>query len=428
MRGLFGVFLTYLVLFSLFVANTFADFNLSNWRYFRDIHLTDQISQDSLAAFNLDNQVFENSRNDLSDLRIVDGTGVEVAYKLAVENEKQLYQSYGARIINVGSLPNQYTEVVLDLANNGSSHNSVTLLTPSTNFRKRVEVEASGDGNKWFLIKKASEGPLIYDYSLDFKSQATTVNYPSSTYRFLRLRILDNLSKPIKVTGATTFNNLLIGAREVRLKPVILSTKQEKQDTQIVLDLGARGIPNNQILLNTDAGNFNRQVVFEGSNDSSKWVPLGGDVVFNYKTDKFSDSKLFVTYPESNLRYVKLTVKNHDDQPIAFAGFEVVGNLRRVLFPVKAGQTYRLYYNNSGARLPEYDLQSYLQYLNTESPLSAVLSSQENNPSFVEEKVPEKPITERYPYLLSLVLGIAVLVLGTMVFKLLRQVKTKRRR
>lgn len=428
MSRVLGIFSTLLLFFSLFVGNTLADFNLFNWRYFRDIRLTDQISQDSLAAFNLDNQVFENSKSDLSDLRIVDAAGVEVAYKLAIESEKQLYQTYAARMINVGSLPQQYTEVVLDLANNGSLHNSVTLITPSTNFRKRVEVEASSDGNQWFLIKKANEGPLIYDYSLDFKAHATTVNYPSSTYRFLRLKIIDDLSNPIKVTGATTFNNLLIGAREVRLKPAVLVTKQEKQDTQITLDLGARGIPNNQIVMGTDVANFNRQVVLEGSNDNSKWVPLGGDVIFNYRTEKFTDSKLFVTYPESNLRYIKVTVKNHDDQPISFAGFEVVGNLRRVLFLVKAGQTYRLYYGNSRARLPEYDLQSYLQYLNTENPLGALLSFMEKNPSFVEEKAAEKPITERYPYLLSSVLGIAVLVLGTMVFKLLRQVKTKRRR
>ena len=73
--------------------------------------------------------------------------------------------------------------MILDLGREGEPHNSLTLSTSSINFRRQVEVEASVDSVNWLVVKKANEGGYIYDYSVDFKTQNTTVNYPNSTYR-----------------------------------------------------------------------------------------------------------------------------------------------------------------------------------------------------------------------------------------------------
>ena len=118
-----------------------------------------------------------------------------------------------------------------------------------------------------------------------------------------------------------------------------------------------------------------------------------------------------------------MTVFNRDNQPITLSDFKVLGTLRKVLFQASPGQTYNLYYGNSKARFAEYDLESYLRYLDTGDTLAAVLGVEEKNSAFVGEIPPEKPLTERYPYLLPGVLGVLVLILGSMVVKLATQVK-----
>lgn len=415
-------------LFSVGASLIFSDFSLSNWKYVRDIRPTASVFDQQLVSFVLDNKVFESANQNLSDLRIVDKNNTEVAYKLTVEESKSFIQAIPVKITNVGSLPGQYTQLVLDLGRSGINHNSVSLITKSTNFRKRVEVEAGNDSSNWFVIKKAEEGPLIYDYSLDFSAKNTTVNYPDSTYRFLRVKIIDNGENPIKVDGASIFNNVLSGAREVTLKPTILgiSLNKEKRATEIKLDLGAKGVPSNQVILSTNDANFNREVLIDGSDDGSVWKSLGSDIIFSYQTPKNNDSKTRVNYQEANFRFLRLTVMNRDNQPLTFGEFTVLGTLRKVVFLAKNGESYRLFYGNAGGRFPEYDLESYLQYLDNNNIVQAVLGPQDANKAFVSESLPPKPLSERFPFLLNIVLGVAVVILGTLVFKLLFKVKHRR--
>ena len=405
-----------------------ADFELSKWMYQKEIRFTPITTGSKLVSFTLDGEVFNNSKEGLADLRIIDSNNKETAYKLLVEKVEQLRQSFPVRIVNLGS-GGEYTQLTLDLGKEGIIHNSVTFSTTSINFRRQVEVEASADATNWFLIKKASEGAYIYDYSLDFKAKNTTVYYPESTYRYLRLKIIDSGEEPIKIGGATVYYNVSTSAYEVTYKPKILEKKEDKEtrSTQIILDLEAKGVPSNQIKLTTNEVNFNREVAVEGSNNKTDWSQLGArDVIFSYQTPKFVGLKTNIVYPESNFRYLRLTVFNRDNQPISFGDFSVWGTLRKVLFQAEPNLTYKLFYGNPKARFAEYDLESYLQYLDTSTAADAILGAGENNSAFAGEIPPKKPLTERYPYLLSGVLAVLVVILGSMVLRLAFQVKSRR--
>ena len=98
-----------------------------------------------------------------------------------------------------------------------------------------------------------------------------------------------------------------------------------------------------------------------------------------------------------------------------------------IIFDYLSGETYKLYYGNLQARYPDYDIESYLQYFNSSDVSAAVLGSEEENESFVPEKAKEKPLTERYPFLLPGVLVVGVLILGMMIARLAMQVKKSRK-
>lgn len=408
------------------VSSANADFDMSKWAFSKEIRLVSTGAK--LVAFTLDNEVFENAKEGLSDLRIIDNNGKEIAYKLTVETSKQSSELFNVSISNLGSVPGQFTQLVLDLNKAGILHNSVTLSTSSRDFRRQVEVEASNDGTNWLLVKKASDGVYIYDYSLDFKAQNTTVSYPESTYRFLRLKIMDNGEEPVKITGATVKYNVLKTAKEIGYKPKVLEKAEdkEKRANVYVLDFGAKGIPSGQVTFKSPDGNFNREVLVEGSNDNNSWSQVGRDVIFNYQTPKFNGEKKTINYSETNFRYLRLTFYNRDNQPVSISDFAASGTLRKVLFQMEPSVKYNLYYGNSDARFPEYDLESYVAYLDTNNVTDAVLGSQVKNGSFVGKIPAKKPLSERNPYLLPGVLGVMVLVLGGMVLRLASQVKRRR--
>ncbi len=405
-----------------------ADFDKSKWIYSKEIRIA-PFSTAQLASLTLDSDVFDNSKSGLSDLRIIDSAGGEVPYKLAIESSVNTRDTFSVRMTNIGSKPGEYTQLTLDLGVVGENHNSFTLQTSSINFRRQVEIEASNDSANWFVIKKATEGGYIYDYSVDFKAQNTQVYYPETNYRFLRVKVIDNGEQPLKISGATVYRFVQQGSREVFYTPKVVdkSEDKDKRTSSYILDLGSKGIPSNKLTFSTGDENYNRQVFLEGSNDRENWSSVSGqDVIFNYNTPKFVGAKNSLNFAESNWRYLRLTINNRDNSPKILTDFKVSGVLRKVLFQAKPDKQYRLYYGNTSARFAEYDLDSFIQYLDTTNTASGVLGPQEKNADFKGPIVPEKPLTERYPYLLAGVLGIAVLILGTMVFKLAYQVKKGR--
>lgn len=409
-----------------FVSTVSADFDKSKWVYSKEIRLA-PYSAKRVASFSLDNDVFDNSKG-LGDLRIINSKGIETPYKLVVDSTTASRQTFPVKITNLGSKAGEYTQMILDLGGEGESHNNLTLTTASINFRRQVEVEASVDLVNWLVIKKASEGGYIYDYSVDFKAQNTTVNYPDSTYRYLRVKIVDNGEEPLKITGATVYRYVRQGSREVFYTPgVEKGEDKDKRASTYTLDLEAKGIPSSKLTFASKIENYNRQVALEGSNDKQNWGTItGADVIFNYNTPKFFGAKNTVSYPESNYRYLKLTVFNRDDQPISLADFKVSGVLRKVLFEAEPNTTYKLYYGNNKARFAEYDLDAFIQYLDTTNTVNGVLGAQEKNSDFKGEVAPEVPLTERYPYLLAGILGIMVLILGTLVVRMAFAVKKGR--
>lgn len=417
-----------LYIVGLFIFSTslaLADFNVEKWHYSKEIRVT---GNQKLAAFLLDNQIYEHAKEGLADLRIINNSGEEIKYKLTIESGQKTIETLPVRIRDLGIKIGENTQFIVDLGRGGILHNSITIATSSVNFRRQVEIETSNDSANWLLVKKSTEGSYIYDYSLDFKAKNTTVYYPQSSARYLRIKILDRGEEPIKVSGAAVINDIYITSKTATYSPKLLESKkdQEKQTSIYLLDLSAKGIPSNKISFSTKEVNFNREVLIEGSNDNNSFIKIGSDVVFSYQTPRFNGVKDSLSFNEGNYRYLRLTIFNRDNSPIELADFKVYGTVRKVIFEYTNGKTYKLFYGNLQARYPDYDIESYLQYFNTSDIGPAVLGDEEKNESFVPEKAKEKPLTERYSFLLSAVLVIGVLILGTMIAKLALQVKKSR--
>ncbi len=400
-----------------------ADFSVSDWQYVKTITLPADLGDAMLAEVVVDSQVFAKANKGLGDLRIVWDGQEEVPYQLAITRGGSRRTPHNVRIQDLGHLPGRHTELVIDLGQPGLLHNEVEIFTTSKNFRRKVVLESSNDGESWLTV---SQGVEIYDFTVakrNFNASNTLVPYTESTARYLRVRILNDGEAPLAITGASAAS--LVEEEPLRTEyPAQIIARGEdstREISSLTVDLATTGLPTDRLTLGIGETNFHRRVTLEGSLDGESWRAISGSgEVYAYQTPKFTGSNLMVDYPEVTYRYLRLSIHNQDDAPLSVDGVTASGLRRRLIFQAAPEATYGLYYGNTLARQPSYDLARFLPYLETGNLPGAELGEQQNNPQFA---LPELPLSERLPWLITLGVAAVAAVAGLLLFGVLRQAK-----
>ncbi len=380
--------------------------------------------QSGYVSLELPPQVFSYLKPDLSDLRIGNFTD-EVPYVVGVERETESFSPVPSRLFNLSSRSGEDTSFVVDVGRSGILHNRITLDTVSENFRRIVQIEGSNDQNSWRILNPRGQ---IFDYTVrDIKSisaKDTTVEYPDTTVRYLLVTIFDQGEAPLKISGTHITRQVSTAAHEIVYKPTIESQENGvNRSTDLVLDLGSRGIPHRRVVLSTPNSNFNRAVAIYSSDDKNNWQLLSYGNIFNIQTEKFSGSNLEFSYPESNTRYLKIAILNRDDSPITVQEATIFGVVRNIVFSYRPNGDYYLYLGNPNSRRPEYDIEKVSPYLDVATLDRVNISPVEKNPDFVAQVPPKKPLSERSPYILPTVLGVIIAILAFLLLRIVTKTK-----
>jgi len=396
-----------------------ADFHKSDWRFSKPIHA--EASQTPYLRFSLDGPTFDHSLTSLGDLRIVDGQGGETAYSLHEERERITEERYNPKVFNRSVLPGKYSVMTLDLERDLPT-NSLTLVTKSKNFKRRVEIAGSSEDKTWLVLKSDA---YIFDFSGDQKVQLTTIKYPESRYRFLQVKVWNLREPPLELDGASISLITVITPKRLSRASTLFSRDEDgkKKATVCVLDLRYKNIPSDFLVLDTPEQNFSRPVEVQGSNDLKEWQSLVQSDFYRFRTEKYSVEKETIRYPDARFRYLKLIVYNHDDPPLKLKGLEVWGIDKDAIFKYESGRQYALFYGNARARQPEYDIERLKGYLAVDSLSRALLGEEQANPDFRPPR-DERPWTETRPVLFWGVLLLLVGGLGTYIVRLMTKVKT----
>jgi hypothetical protein len=376
-------------------------------------------STSKYVSFQLSSEFFSRLKADLSDLRVINSDG-EVPYVLGVERESQVTNKVPARFYNLSSRAGESTSFVVDLGARGLFHNAITIQTSSKNFRRTVLIEGSDDEKLWRILTSNGQ---VFDYTVrDVKSVSvsdTEVRYPDATFRYLRVTIQDAGESPLKVGGVDVYRQVSLAAREATYNPDSeVSQNAKARTTDIVVDLGAGGIPHRRGVLKTATQNFSRPIALYDSTDKNDWRLLTYGYVYQIATERFTGSHLDFAYPESNRRYLKIAILNEDDQPIEVGGVTLYGVVRRILFDYSPGKDYFVYIGNANARRPQYDFEKISQYIDTNSLDEVGAGPIESNPDYIKPEEPKVPITERSPYILPVLLGFVVAVFAFLLLRL----------
>ena len=405
------------------------EFDPEAWRTFREIAVAEGAQGDN-ACVALDDDVWDTSADpSLRDLRILRGEVDEIGFAVWVpEKTPARIEERSGRVFNRAKRGREASELTLDLGENPPTTNRVRIETPASNFRCAVAVEGSDDAKKWKTLR---DDAAILDFSGDRNARFTTVSFPDSRHRYLRVVVEAPAGgEPIDLGGATVFQEW---PAEKPALPMLadrtVSKRIEMQEagaTVLTLDLGARNLPVSKVVFETPDGNFVRDVRVSVSNDQKDGSDAEGGVIFRVWTDRYRKENLEVEFAERFGRYVRLRILNGDDPPLAITRVAVQGRPRYVFFPFEAGRQYRLCYGNRGARDTRYDYTQVFPHIDRGAAIEARLGGVRHNPRFIatRETPAPSPWIQRNQWVLYVALGLAVVGLGVVALRALRRTET----
>lgn len=409
---------------AIMAAPVFADFITNGWRYYKPINLPDNIQDGSLIQLEPDNEVFGGSALNLIDLRIIENDIVEIPYGLEISKTASRSISFPANLQDQAYIPGEFTTFVADVGPGNILHNEMEIRTPASNFLLTLFVEASKDNVTWVNLSENT----IYDFTSDdnkFSTRNTRIKYSDSTARFLRVKIMTPIlsreETPLKVSDVSIFFVKKTVANEKlwdTATPSIIVNKELKT-TVIDIDLGTEGLPNHKLELIVPNINFYRETKLETSSNLDNWNILTMDSIYVYDTPEFTGHNLVLQYPETTSRYLRVSILNQDNQPLNVQTVNVFGFQRKLIFTVDSNKSYKIYYGNKQANEPSYDIEQILPYMDSLNIPKANLGPHTKNIEFVTTE----PISERIPWLLSLVVVSATIIVGIFLFGIIRQAK-----
>lgn len=205
---------------------------------------------------------------------------------------------------------------------------------------------------------------------------------------------------------------------------VALSSRSADGETVVDVDLPAAPLPVVGLVLETDVPYFDRPFELSGQRvDSKEWVRLTGG---RLEREAGSSAALTLSHPESRLLALRLEIQDGDDAPLTFSSGEVRLTERRVFFPSPEGQL-QLLLGNPRARKPDYELERIRDVVLAVSSEPAEAGPLEENPAFARFST-WRSGSALQEGLLWLAIGLAVIVLAFVTFRLVHSPVTSARK
>jgi len=416
---------TYRPLFVIIVLLAFAIMVLaqtqfSAWPYFVEVAPP---SDQGLSKFTVPLHVLGEARGDLGDLRLFDSDNHEIPFAINVRKEIDEQNEFGVSVFNkvtVGAA----TEATVDLGENPSDHNQVEIETDGTDFRRRVTVEGSDSETGWRTLR--NDAVIVAFSSEGQAAESNRVGYPTSRYRYLRVRVnsdeLYDKHAP-DVTGVKVFMTVHqkgeLATWNVNVPFYQLLRNQGAHASSWVIDLGAR-VPCDRLTLHISDPSFYRPFQVETVDDPQN-PQLVASGTLSRRANEENKMKVIIFDQEAYARKIRLQITDYSNPVLSIETIEAGAPARELVFDLKQPQTLplRLLFGNVKIDAPHYDFEKELgSMLSKSTPQQVNVGDLKNNPAYVPEPL---PFTERAPWLIYLVLAASSAALGWILWSLLKK-------
>ena len=425
------------------VSNNIFALDISEWKYKADV--TTPGGTEEYYRITLSPEVYDVSKYDLSDIRILNSSNEQIPYVLTKPKDIRKGKKYQPNLINRSTDSNKTAMVTLDFGKQVAK-NSIEVVTEGNNFRRAVRVEGSNDNITFFtLVEQAYVFAVSYDKRFD------GIDLPVNDYRYLRISVspmaTEEESPAINRVTVSQVEQKPAKRQSVAMEQIEHSEDEKNNSSIYKYDLAYCRLPLSEIELDIADDAFYRYITIEGrdaatrkvkidSEDSRerfkevevRWEQMVNDTIYSYiKADGEKHEKRVLNIPSdrSSYRYIRIIIKNYDDKPLTVKTAQAKMTAHNIIFAGDNVATTTLYTGCESAKAPRYDLVHRLQ-----NPLQvkagiAQLGSIIKNPVFGQAE--GKPIawTEKHKTILFIILVVVVLVLAGFIFNSFKSIQNE---
>ena len=375
-----------------------ADVDESGFRYVRDL----RASGGGAVAFAADGPLFAHARVGFPDLRVLDTQGGQVPWRRPPETGAK---SVRARLLNSGTA-NGAAVALLDFGPLRVVRDRIELDLPQRTFLGRATVFGSDTRRGTFTRLGAT---TVFDVAgAAGGARSTVAVFPPSDFRYYRV----DVTKVSRIDGATASGR----SRETEPRPLAGSSERSEQGsrTRLVLDLAWAKTPVDEVRVTARTPRYDREVAIEMSDRGAVWRRVADARIVHFPGTRVASLPV-----GARGRFLRLTIANGDDAPLA--GLEAVPLARPRVVLVEGGhpRPYRVLYGNRAATAPQYDFAlvpaSALPRAN-----AGALGPERPNPAYAAP-ADTRSFLERNDWVVTLALGAAAIALGLVGFLALRR-------
>jgi hypothetical protein len=415
-RNLFFVFVAAISLGVSVLAQT----SLSLWPYY--VEVTPDGNSAGLYDVQLPLSVMDKARADLADLRLFDAANREVPYAIRIRRDVDEKREIPTRLFNYGAAGPATGEVSVDLGENPGEHNEIEVETSGSNFRRQVVIEGSDSGSEWRTL--SNDGVLFSFASQNNVAESQRISYRASRYRYLRVRVSrDQLTD--KETPQITSVKVMMAVRDqgvlsswdVDVPPYQLQRNQGAHAAVWLFDLRGR-VPCDRLTLAIEQGPFSRPFQVEAIDDPENARLIATGELTRHVGDEAKPLTIYFNQEET-VRKLRLQITDYSNPPLNILGVQASAPARQLVFDLKqpVSQPLRLYFGNESVAAPHYDFEKELTARLSKEPGHTNLYVVQPNRDYKPEP---KPLTERVPWLIYVVLAASSIALAFVLFSLAR--------
>lgn len=405
-------FICCILIFLLAAAGFCGTFDEILWEKYAEIEISSNESNGNLAVLYLDPQHLGDitAQTPFADLRVVTDRKEEVAWQIIERRPKQQQEEIPHQMQNLSINEKGETWLELLIEQQGAMINAVEVMTPDMDFSRQVQVLGSADGKNWNVVRKDG---VIFNITRMEKLRHTRINFPQVSFRYIALKINNSEAQPLNISDVKVLRQSVEPEQAYVINGTIenTDTNTNRKENSIIVRMNTV-FPIDRLTINTTERNFQRSVEVQIKIEKENWQPWAQGTVFSFDTATMHESQLTIDIPMIATKEFRLVFKNFDSPPLSVNKVIGKGYRRLLVFKQQSDRKLYLFWGNPLAKQPRYDLSGIIAKQNIDVLPMAYLGQAFNNSKFAGDNA-RLPFTERYKYLLYI---LVMLVIAGLIF------------